>query len=1213
MIHSHTTAGLWLNPEVGPALEAIALAIQEASTALPEDGSGGLAQVLTAQGDSLRTLSGVLEVAGIRSGGVVLGLAADAVANVSSTEDVVELVELVLWSVIHVGNLVEGLARGGQDDPSQSLPVIGALLFKLDRPDMSAWELFAIPPATLPDGVVPPPGSLRFGLGAELAWVLPRIVVATSEMPTLANFVPGLSGELSRMTNFAKLAAMAEHPVPDSMVQQTLSDLRRILFGLADALRAVEDGRPDANGIAGLSGWPASLQEVVASFGLEYALPRLAEREFSAKVQAGLNSSVVLATTNAASVFMMEVADRIQLNQAVANDEAAIILATLDFLGIDAADVQEWLPSASSPEAARRLADLSKLVEGLALSALTYRSLPTAAEKARDRVEDVLVEMGGVKSEVQSAVEAAGDLESLPASLGSVQAARLDRISSMLASVGLGPMSPYAAKLGEWILALSASPSIQLSELRPWAQALGELEYTIELLRDGARACSGTLLSTRKTMASAGFDPELGMPMELPDFLTQKTETVFPAQPLQETAPSKIHAEHELELAAENVELTPVVASSAEDLPVAEPAGWSIQLDNSHEVARELEPVPEFDFEVDAIRERVSASPEEAPAVPPAEEWGMEELPLPDLQLELKDPPPTHSPDLPAHIRNLVVSPLPSPSGPVEVEVEGQVPKMAPISRIPVLDEPALSHQQEEVKVSGSEFTPVLVVPFDAPTSVNVDVDMQEVFGEEITEELASLSEWIPDLFSVPPDQDVIYNIRKSFHTIKGSGRMVGAATLGEMAWAVESVLNRVMEKRQPLSDSIISLVIHAHGMVGQFHKSLSGEPASWGPRELIDWANELQRGNDIPSPFPAGVDWSALAADLAGSATSPAGVEQESVPELVAPDLSVIAPVEGAVITPLPQRTLEPSVDHLSDSTVDDVSPVTFDMPYSQGAELPVSEAATVVLDLLPQEDRQAPVDLSWDVAPGEVLEISTDQVVADIEFAAIPEPQPQPVVVSPELGVPGLSLVPIEDEAPEEVFAPLSPARGFGGTPVQPPPPTIEPAAEPSPTVVPPAPVSPTPAPVPRHQPVERVVRPLTQDLILQGTDWKVLLANAQDQAIAARAAMEAGDVNRALDCIDRQVPALDRLAELVLILERASKLAAKINRENGDSSRPAAIRQDPASPASPPPVPVQEPAPSPRPAPPPRKKEPVAVIPEPPVSFWRRWFWFGDKKKK
>jgi hypothetical protein len=45
-------------------------------------------------------------------------------------------------------------------------------------------------------------------------------------------------------------------------------------------------------------------------------------------------------------------------------------------------------------------------------------------------------------------------------------------------------------------------------------------------------------------------------------------------------------------------------------------------------------------------------------------------------------------------------------------------------------------------------------------------------------------------LHASPGDHEALVTVRRSFHTLKGSGRMVGLADLGEAGWAVEQVLN---------------------------------------------------------------------------------------------------------------------------------------------------------------------------------------------------------------------------------------------------------------------------------------------------------------------------------------------------------------------------------------------------------------------------------------
>ena len=41
-----------------------------------------------------------------------------------------------------------------------------------------------------------------------------------------------------------------------------------------------------------------------------------------------------------------------------------------------------------------------------------------------------------------------------------------------------------------------------------------------------------------------------------------------------------------------------------------------------------------------------------------------------------------------------------------------------------------------------------------------------------------------------------LLEIRRHFHTLKGSGRMIGAKSSAELAWTVEDTLNRVIRIR---------------------------------------------------------------------------------------------------------------------------------------------------------------------------------------------------------------------------------------------------------------------------------------------------------------------------------------------------------------------------------------------------------------------------------
>ncbi len=82
------------------------------------------------------------------------------------------------------------------------------------------------------------------------------------------------------------------------------------------------------------------------------------------------------------------------------------------------------------------------------------------------------------------------------------------------------------------------------------------------------------------------------------------------------------------------------------------------------------------------------------------------------------------------------------------------------------------------------------------------DPEFLELFIEEAKEETAVISKAVARLKDTRSDKDALQTLRRSFHTLKGSGRMVGAQLIGEYAWSVENLLNRVIEGTVSLDEA---------------------------------------------------------------------------------------------------------------------------------------------------------------------------------------------------------------------------------------------------------------------------------------------------------------------------------------------------------------------------------------------------------------------------
>ncbi|HZW17302.1 MAG TPA: Hpt domain-containing protein, partial [Luteimonas sp.] len=105
-----------------------------------------------------------------------------------------------------------------------------------------------------------------------------------------------------------------------------------------------------------------------------------------------------------------------------------------------------------------------------------------------------------------------------------------------------------------------------------------------------------------------------------------------------------------------------------------------------------------------------------------------------------------------------------------------------------------------------------------------IDSDIRDVFLEEFDEELANLAQLLPIWRAAPDSSENLRPIRRVFHTLKGSGRLVGARTLGEFSWKIEGMLNRVLDGSRPASPAVVAMVEQAYEVLPQLNAALRGE-----------------------------------------------------------------------------------------------------------------------------------------------------------------------------------------------------------------------------------------------------------------------------------------------------------------------------------------------------------------------------------------------------
>jgi chemosensory pili system protein ChpA (sensor histidine kinase/response regulator) len=127
------------------------------------------------------------------------------------------------------------------------------------------------------------------------------------------------------------------------------------------------------------------------------------------------------------------------------------------------------------------------------------------------------------------------------------------------------------------------------------------------------------------------------------------------------------------------------------------------------------------------------------------------------------------------------------------------------------------------------------------------DPELVNLFIEEAREELTKIQRHFPAWEQNPLEQDGLVTIRRSFHTLKGSGRMVGARDLSEFAWSVENLLNRLLDNTLTRSPQILAVLRDAVNALPQLIEQLET-----GRSPQVDTSSIVSRAHALASTKPA-------------------------------------------------------------------------------------------------------------------------------------------------------------------------------------------------------------------------------------------------------------------------------------------------------------------------------------------------------------------------
>ncbi|SOB77549.1 Hpt domain-containing protein [Marinobacter sp. LV10R510-11A] len=121
-----------------------------------------------------------------------------------------------------------------------------------------------------------------------------------------------------------------------------------------------------------------------------------------------------------------------------------------------------------------------------------------------------------------------------------------------------------------------------------------------------------------------------------------------------------------------------------------------------------------------------------------------------------------------------------------------------------------------------------------------LDDEILGIFVEEAEEVLQTIHEFYPRLRQSHDDRPALTEVRRAFHTLKGSGRLVGATSLSELAWSVESLLNGVIDQSLKPNDDLFSLIDDVNARIPSLIQEFRDGHTTGDVAELIERAEAM-------------------------------------------------------------------------------------------------------------------------------------------------------------------------------------------------------------------------------------------------------------------------------------------------------------------------------------------------------------------------------------
>ncbi len=253
------------------------------------------------------------------------------------------------------------------------------------------------------------------------------------------------------------------------------------------------------------------------------------------------------------------------------------------------------------------------------------------------------------------------------------------------------------------------------------------------------------------------------------------------------------------------------------------------------------------------------------------------------------------------------------------------------------------------------------------------DAELLEIFIEEAREVLDTIAAGTVSARQAPHSQDLLTTLRRGFHTLKGSGRMVGLRDLGEAAYAVEQVMNRWLASERDGTPELFDLIDRARGLFAGWVDMLTDGNTQTPAHDWLEPACAALLGQPEavagtpPAPIPGG----ALDLELDGGLDFNLD-EEEALDAAGPPGTSASGNGQGA---------LDTLADIFNDASLAETTIV----PDTLFAQEPPAEPEPVALD----------IDFDFDPIASTDASLAETTIVPDILFAQEPSAAPEPVAL--------------------------------------------------------------------------------------------------------------------------------------------------------------------------------------------------------------------------